>query len=720
MIPRPKMTSELKYPVQPFVFEFAKEASKNLNFKDVYVKPSPNIDLSPLDQYLNLNGSFLDEFDANTAEQSQPQVSPVENCRLNDIFFDHDFDLKRTEIFNKVFPPNCLKKRLFQEELLLQLDAVQTLLLHSSDQQALEFFKSFSTIHDMHQELSILLPQVKGMRNDLKDLGNISESPEVIAKLRVQKERLNSLSEIVATMQKITNAAPAALAMADRQEYDAAFDLVDELIKLLPTLLGIKSLRSHMQKLKDTKVAIENKAKASFHILLTSEGSGQSMDIIDTLQKHNLIESAVSDAKGFIAEYAIEAVNKILNDSADQKGYKSSQLSVLSVHDFTEVLSAASPNIRSRILGKSRDSIAKLAKEFENRGIPSDGLTEISQTLVDRVFREITTIISSHPLKGTALQDFSALMEAMISISRSFDNFAIDTTLISASIITLGRSYVESFHNEQMKRLTQVLSQEMFVKKDPESVHVEIVKKLTSTDVNDLIIKNEHYGSTTSLLVLLEIIWGYWQAARKIPKTQDDITCKMCETIKLFSIQCHDLLLLGGKSHPTKMKTVSTKNLALSAAGICFVVNLLSYIKPRISAVGATSEVVNLQFNDVSKNLEHHLNQIIERIINGMSALISKCCVGASFTADQNSPFIVKIVQEINTLNKVFTECLPTEISTVIFKKIAEKMSIDISKAASGANKSFVQRDLDFLNDKLKACHCSVYIPGYTSSSSSL
>ncbi|OHT11449.1 hypothetical protein TRFO_19082 [Tritrichomonas foetus] len=710
------MSSDLKYPVQPFVFEFAKEASKNLNFKDIYVKPSQNIDLSPVDQYLQANGSFLDEFTSSSEEQSQPSMSSIENCKVRPIFFEKDFDLRRSDIFKQVFPKDCLKKRLFHEELLLQLDAVQSLLFHSSDQHALEFFRSFSTIHDMNHELSVLLPQVKNMRSDLHDLNDMSKSSETIAKHRLQKERLNQLSEIVATMQRITHATPTAIALADRQEYDSAFQLVDELIGLLPSMLGIKALRSQLQKLKDTKELIARKAKSTFYQLFTNE-AGTSTEIIDTLQKHNLIESAVVEAKQFIGEYAVESVKKILNDAAEQKEFKCSQLSVLSVHDFTEVLSAASPNIRSRILAKSTDAISKITKEFENRGIPTDGLVEVSQVLVDKVFREITTVVSSHPLNSASLNDFSSLMEAMISISRSFDKFDIDTTLISASIITLGRSFVESYHCEQMKRLTQALAQEKFTKTQPSSNHIDMLRRLTAADVNGLVIKNEHYGSTTSLLVLLEVTWSYWQAARRLPKTQDEITCKMCETIKLFNTQCHDLVLLGGTSQTVKMKKVTTKNLALSASGICFFINLIPFIKPRISAVGATNDVVNLQFNSVVKSLETHLNQIIEKIIDVMAKSITNRCNNASFAQQQTSQFILDIVQEVTTLNNVLNDCLPSEIITAIFRKVSEKISQEVSKIAAKAKRELVQRDLDFLNEKLKAFHCSVHIPGYTVSS---
>lgn len=707
------MASELKYPVQPFVFEFAKEASKNISFKDIYLKPMPTIDLSPVERYLQTNGSFLDEFSLNSDNQSQTSTSSIDNCQIKSIFFEKDFDLQKAEIFEQVFPPGCLKKRLFHEELLLQLDLVQSLLFHSSDKQALDFFRSFSTIHDMHQELSILLPQIKTMRRELKDLDDMSQSSEHISQLTTQKERLNSLSETVAKMQRITNASPAVLAYAERHEYESAFDLIDELIDLTPSMIGIKALRPQLQKLKEIKKEISNMAIRTFQLLLTSDNSA-SFDIIDTLSKHNLIEQAITNAKVFISDFAVDSVKKILSDSAEQKGFKGTQLSSLSVQNFTEVLSSASPSIRSRILSKTTDLIKGVITEFESRQLPTDGLTEISQILVDRIFREVTTVVTSHPLTNASLNDFSDLMEAMISISRSFDKFDIESTLISASIITLGRSFVESFHCEQMKHLSQVLAQEKFAKVQPGSVHIDILKKFTGCEINDLIIKNEHYGATNSLLALLEIIWNYWQAARRLPKTQDDITIKMCDTIKLFNSQCHDLILMGGTMQTVKMKTVTTRVLALSAAGLYFVINLIPFIKPRISAVGASNDVINMQFNDVIKNLENHLNELIKKIIDVMNSLIVKKCQNPSFNQQQPSQFVVDIANEVNKLNTVSVDSLPNDITTIIMNKIGEIISAEIQKISNKANKQVVQRDIDYLNEKLKGFQCAIRVMGFT------
>ena len=251
------MRSELKYPVQPFVFEFAKEASKQLNFRDLHVAPSPRIDMGPVDAYLEANGSFLDEFGFAESEQSQG-FSAVDSCDVDPVFFRRDFDLKKAEFFEQVFPKSCLKSRLFAEKLQLQLEVVQNCLFHSSDQHALEFFKSFSSIHDMNHELSVLLPQVKQMRKDLGDLKDIANSSVDVARLQKKKERLDLLKEYVDAMKEITDAKEEAVALAGSGCFTEAFQVMDKVLTLMTgKLLSVKSLQSYVPVLQETSRAIE-------------------------------------------------------------------------------------------------------------------------------------------------------------------------------------------------------------------------------------------------------------------------------------------------------------------------------------------------------------------------------------------------------------------------------------------------------------------------------
>ena len=704
------MTHEPQYPVQPFVFEFAKEASKSINFRDLHISPSPRIDMTPVDAYLEANGSFLDEFGGLERDQSQT-YDEINNCKVDAVFFRRDFDLRRDKIFEEVFPSNCLKSRLFAEKLVVQLETVQELLFHASDQHALEFFKSFSMIHDMNHELSVLLPEVKKMRQELGELKHIANSSITISKLKQKKERWDVLRGYVDSMKEITDAKPKAIALAQSGSYKDAFDVIENASKLMTgKLLSVKSLQSYVASLRDTYKTIEQQAKNCFFELFKGDNIANSdYGIIEVLAKKDILLKTTDEAVDFIGEFAVDSVRKILSDACDSRQYKTGNLSTLSVKEFTDVLSTAFPNIRSKMLNRSADAVSRISSEFNRLGIETTSLKAVSRALADRIFKEVTTVVSAHPLKGASLDDFSNMFESMISFGRSFESFMSDQALIQASLMALSRAFVESLHSEQISRLRASLAAEKWVKREPEKEHIEIIKKLT-TDVSGLVIKDDHYGATTSLLVLLEITWNYLQTARKIPRTGDDITSKLIDAVRMFNTQSYDLLIKGGSLQTAKMKTISTKNLALSAAGVDFYRRLIPYMKPRLTVVGANPETLEKQFSDLVSQLTIHYQTLIEKIIDVLNRIITKACDAAEIDIYKPSQYAQYICNEVLTLNKGIVECLPTSTLSQMFVKIGAVISAAVSKLQKSHRgmERHISRDVEYINDQLKVCPCTV------------
>ena len=77
-----------RYPVQPFVFEFSKEASKHINFNDIHIKPPPSVDMTPVINYLEKNGNFLREFSSFSDTKNEPTFSASLTLeQINKVFF---------------------------------------------------------------------------------------------------------------------------------------------------------------------------------------------------------------------------------------------------------------------------------------------------------------------------------------------------------------------------------------------------------------------------------------------------------------------------------------------------------------------------------------------------------------------------------------------------------------------------------------------------------
>ena len=701
---------ELKYPVQPFVFEFSKKANKNISFKDIHIKQPAGVDMSPVQRYLDENGSLLDELAGFGSAGQDPLMVSIQNCVVSDVFFDAKFDLRRASIFEKVFYDGCLKQRMYGESLVLQLDTVQSLLYHASDSKAYEFFKSFSIIHDMNHELSVLLPEIRKTRSNLKCLDDENKSIIAVSTLCKKKERMEKTANLMNSMKKIVSSQGMVEILVKHEDFEGAFSFVEEMINLLMNnLLGIKVLRGHLQKLRNLKIYVEKKTKEAFYNTFFNEN--RTNDILKILNNHDLINSSVNEIGDFIKDYAAQSVNQLLKDAAVQKGYDEEKIGILSIKEFNDVMSIAFPNIRTKILIKGNDCIERVSNDLKEIGVDETNLLNSSNTLADNVFREVIKLVLQHPLKGASLDDFGAMFESLISFSRGFEKFEMNKNFINQSLLSLGRSFLENFHCEQIMRLSQSLANEKWLKKAPEQIHIEIIKKLTNTDVNDLIIKDEEYGATTTSLTLIEITWNYLQVARRVPKTADDVIKKLTETIKLFNSQCHDLLIKGGSIQTVKKKAISTKNLALGAAGLDFIVKLIPFLKPRLIVVGATQDIIEKQFAEVVKLLTQNYQTLLNKILEVLGRLIQKHCDQAEFDQTQISPYIVSISNEVLKLYKIIIDCLPHGIITTIMNNIGQHISANLLKLLklNGQRiEKLMNRDVDYLNEQFKQCKIEI------------
>ena len=702
--------SEVNYPVQPFVFEFAKEASKRINFSDITIKSPPHPDMSSVEKYLETNNSFLSEYVQYTKPQA-PEINTAENCKIWPIFFDPDFDLKRKRIFNQVFQKGCLKQRIFSEELLLQLDAVQNVLFHSSENHAFEFFKSFTTIHDMHAELSVLLPRVRTMRAELKQLDTVAQAPEAISTIHTKSERLHKIQSMMVSMRKITSAKPAALALADSGRYKESFDLVDEMLKELDgELLGVNVMKPYLKILRDTKTLIGKKLIDAFKALFESD-TKQASELIRVLNEQKLIDTAISETNEYLKDFAAKQVDKFIASSVEQTGDEPVDINSLALHDFAEVLQRAFPTIRTRILGKGSNTVEIICSELEQLGEPTDDANGLLQTMCDTVYKEVTTILNRHPLNGVTLDDFVQIFDSITGFGRGFDKCKIDDTLLRSSISTFGHAFIESYHNSLMEILKQALDTDTWVKTEPNEKQLDILKKFTSGKTLDgLIIGDERFGCTSSLLTMLELIMMYFQAARRISNTAIDICGKLCEAIQYYNSKTLDLILKGQAFTRKILKNITTKNLSLSIANIEFLIKLTPLIQLRFVAVSNSSERTNFNIKQTLDALKKHDTELVNKVIEVLNKAISAHMDNPVVDDTNVSQYVDKVAKEVNTLNGFLVDYLPDKTVEKIMLSIANIIAERFDKLLKTHDKDKITRDVEKLALLLDSTKCKIKV----------
>lgn len=685
---------EFSYPIQPFVFEFAKDAQKSTNFKDIKPPPECPINLSSLDKYLQENQSFLEELRIDDKNQQFLTFSPAKKEDIPSYWFQPNFNLKKTQTFNMVYPKGCLHRRMFFEQLVHNLDTVQSLLFHSSDNSAIEFANSFSTIHEINTELSEIIRKVVATRTNLNALDKMSSAAITLSKLHKKAERQKSLKETLSAISKIEQAPLAARALAENGEFAEAFDLLNKTKTFtMKRIGGIRSLHGKIAALDQAQVSVINQAKMMFFKLLLDDqnqtNESKISTIIKLLKEQNLLEDTLLESPDKAAEVAKAQVNQIFSQQTGER------LSSLPISKFTSIINPAMHTIRNRIITKSTESISRsislLGPQYEKP------LNRVIQKVNTAVFNEVTMIISSQSLEKATLDDYNTLFSALLSF-KDYLTSPEDKNLLNTAILTLGQTFVDSMHSDRMKMLKQSFANEDWTLKLPSQNDVYQVSTIAGNFAEGL---GTQYGALQVLFDCLGIVGIYVKSAHSIRSLADDIASKLCIIFQLFANECTDYMLKGKMQ---KKKAISTKNLALSASSCLYLSKLIPFV---IAQLGNGDQSVSAKkqalFGPSIKALQTATDNFLGTIIEILHNVISQKIPSEKVW---NVKAIVDgIVKEICTLHKVISANFPAEIQGKIFGAVGEDIkqillksngkAQDISSVINGFNEKMVESKIN-------------------------
>jgi hypothetical protein len=203
------------------------------------------------------------------------------------------------------------------------------------------------------------------------------------------------------------------------------------------------------------------------------------------------------------------------------------------------------------------------------------------------------------------------------------------------------------------------------------------------------------------MLVLLELTFQYVQTARRISLASDDLTAKLFESVRFFAGSSHDALLQSGRK-------VTTKMLALAAAGVHFYARLAPFVKSRLVGIGANQDVVERHAAEATKNLQRSCQLFVEKSAEVLVKIIEAKCARPDIDPAAVSKYANEIAHEVLTLHRGVADSPPASLCNPIFGRIGAAISGACSRLAQGPREPLVQRDVDFLNSRLQVCPCAV------------
>ncbi|XP_031959425.1 vacuolar protein sorting-associated protein 54 isoform X2 [Corvus moneduloides] len=195
-----------------------------------------------------------------------------------------------------------------------------------------------------------------------------------------------------------------------------------------------------------------------------------------------------------------------------------------------------------------------------------------------------------------------------VTLSRLMEGFILDTEQICGrksmslrgALQSQANRFVNRFHEERKTKLSLLLDNERWKQAEVPAEFQDLVdsvsdgrislpeKKPTATEERKpaefLIVEGQKYATVGTVLLLIRIILEYCQCVDNIPSITTDMLTRLSDLLKYFNSRSCQLVLGAGALQVVGLKTITTKNLALSSRCLQLIVHYIPIIRAHFEA----------------------------------------------------------------------------------------------------------------------------------------
>uniref|UniRef100_A0A2K5SE80 Vacuolar protein sorting-associated protein 54 n=1 Tax=Cebus imitator TaxID=2715852 RepID=A0A2K5SE80_CEBIM len=323
-----------------------------------------------------------------------------------------------------------------------------------------------------------------------------------------------------------------------------------------------------------------------------------------------------------------------------------------------------------------------------------------------------------------------------ITLSRLMETFIIDTEQICGrkSMSLLGalqsqaNKFVNRFHEERKTKLSLLLDNERWKQADVPAEFQDLVdsisdgkialpeKKSGATEERKpaevLIVEGQQYAVVGTVLLLIRIILEYCQCVDNIPSVTTDMLTRLSDLLKYFNSRSCQLVLGAGALQVVGLKTITTKNLALSSRCLQLIVHYIPVIRAHFEARLPPKQYSMLRhFDHITKDYHDHIAEISAKLVAIMDSLFDKLLSKYEVKAPVPSACFRNICKQMTKMHEAIFDLLPEEQTQMLFLRINASYKLHLKKQLShlnvindgGPQNGLVTADVAFYTGNLQA-----------------
>ncbi|XP_068088464.1 vacuolar protein sorting-associated protein 54 [Hyperolius riggenbachi] len=282
-----------------------------------------------------------------------------------------------------------------------------------------------------------------------------------------------------------------------------------------------------------------------------------------------------------------------------------------------------------------------------------------------------------------------------VALSRAVEVFVQDTEKmcgrrsmsLRGALQGQANRFVNRFHEERKTKLSLLLDNERWKQANVPAEFQDLVDSITDGKImlperksgcteerkpsDFLTVDGQKYAVVGTVLILIRIILEYCSCVDDIPSITTDMLTRLCELLKYFNSRSCQLVLGAGALQVVGLKTITTKNLALSSRCLQLIVHYIPVIRAHFEARMQPKQYSMLrQFDHITKDYNDHIAEISAKLVSIMDGLFDKLLSKYEVKAPVPSMCFRNICKQMAKMHEAIYDLLPEEQTQALFLRI--------------------------------------------------
>ncbi|XP_071485791.1 vacuolar protein sorting-associated protein 54-like [Diadema antillarum] len=291
--------------------------------------------------------------------------------------------------------------------------------------------------------------------------------------------------------------------------------------------------------------------------------------------------------------------------------------------------------------------------------------------------------------------------------------------------------FVSRFHEERKTKLSLILDSERWKQAEVPFELQELLTAFSAGQISlDLLaktdmgnggerkavdcvdVKGSKYAVVGTVLLLLKMIAEYCQCARDVPTATADLLTRVVELLQMFNSRSCQLILGAGALKLVGLKTITTKNLALTSRCLQLVALYIPIVKEFFAdRLSLKQQTLLKSFDKIYKDYNDHVQEISSKLVAIMDDSFRSCLSMWEVKAPVPSSCFREICKRIRKLYEAIADLLPPEQIKVLFTRLnasfktrLKEQLIHLNVENNGGPKhGLVTSDLVFYSEFIKS-----------------